>query len=154
MADFTRQSRRGHRGGHPRVIFAVAFGAATIAAVGPNGAFFAVFSTLIGMAVGISIGLGLVRWIRGGKDTETTVEVPPSNRPKVELSKSSANAEDRHQTISSWRSLGAAAAAVGTRRAPDWALLLGPENDQLILIDAHTLLVYDETLHTIDHPDG
>jgi hypothetical protein len=37
---------------------------------------------------------------------------------------------------------------------PDWVLLLGPENDQLILIDAHTLLVYDETLHTIDHPDG
>jgi len=40
------------------------------------------------------------------------------------------------------------------KRTPDWALLLGPENDQLILIDAHTLLVYDETLHTIDHPDG
>ena len=69
------------------VIFAVAFGAATIAAVGPNGAFFAVFSTLIGMAVGISIGLGLVRWIRGGKNTDTTADVPPSNRPKVELSK-------------------------------------------------------------------
>jgi ABC-type Fe3+ transport system permease subunit len=69
------------------VVFAVAFGAATIAAVGPNGAFFAVFSTLIGMAVGISVGLGLVRWIRGGKDTETTPDVPPPNRPKVELSK-------------------------------------------------------------------
>jgi len=42
----------------------------------------------------------------------------------------------------------------GDWSTPDWALLLGPENDQLILIDAHTLLVYDETLHTIDHPDG
>jgi hypothetical protein len=69
------------------VIFAVAFGVATIAAVGPNGAFFAVFSTLIGMAVGISIGLGLVRWIRGGRDTPTHDDTAQPNKRKVELSR-------------------------------------------------------------------
>jgi hypothetical protein len=69
------------------VVFAVLFGALTIAAIGPNGAFFAVFSTLIGMAVGISLGLGLVRWIRGGRDTPTPVDTPLPNRPKVELNR-------------------------------------------------------------------
>ncbi len=38
------------------------------------------------MAVGISIGLGLVRWFRGGRDTPTS-DVPSANRPKVELTK-------------------------------------------------------------------
>ena len=68
------------------VVFAVVFGVATIAALGGNAAVFAVFTTLIGMAVGISIGLGLVRWFRGGRDTPAS-DVPPANRPKVELTK-------------------------------------------------------------------
>lgn len=69
------------------VVVAVTFGVVTIAAIGPNGAFFAIFSTLIGMAVGISLGVGLVRWIRGGRDEATTTDVAVANRPKVELAK-------------------------------------------------------------------
>jgi hypothetical protein len=38
--------------------------------------------------------------------------------------------------------------------SPDWVLLLGPENDELILVDTHTRETYDETLHTVDHPEG
>jgi hypothetical protein len=60
---------------------------ATIVALGGNGAVFAVFTSLIGMAVGISMGLGLVRWFRGGRDTPATSDVPPTNRPKVELNR-------------------------------------------------------------------
>jgi hypothetical protein len=69
------------------IIFATIFGAATIAAIGPNGAFFAVFSTLIGMAIGISLGLGIVRWFRGGRDTPPVPDSPSATKPKVELSK-------------------------------------------------------------------
>ena len=70
------------------LIFAVVFGVATIAAIGGNGAVFAVFTSLLGMAIGISVGLGLVRWFRGGRDTPTAADdVPASNKPKVELSR-------------------------------------------------------------------
>ena len=69
------------------IVFAAIFGAATIAAIGPNGAFFAVFSTLIGMAIGISLGLGIVRWFRGGRDTPPVPETPSPTEPKVELNK-------------------------------------------------------------------
>ena len=47
---------------------AIASGAVTIIALGPNGAIFAVFVTLFGMAAGISAGLGIVRWARGGAE--------------------------------------------------------------------------------------
>jgi hypothetical protein len=67
--------------------FAIIFGVATIAAIGPYGAVFAVFTSLIGMAVGISVGLGLVRWFRGGRDTPASTDIPPPNKPKVELTR-------------------------------------------------------------------
>lgn len=38
--------------------------------------------------------------------------------------------------------------------SPDWVMLLGPETDQLILIDTDTGQVYDETINTADRPDG
>ena len=70
------------------IIFAVTFGVATIAAIGGNGAVFAVFTTLIGMAVGISVGLGLVRWVRGGRDTPAVADdAQATNKPKVELTR-------------------------------------------------------------------
>ena len=38
--------------------------------------------------------------------------------------------------------------------SPDWVLLLGPETNQLIVVDANTGAVYDGTLHTTDQPEG
>jgi hypothetical protein len=58
----------------------------TIAALGPNGAIFAVFVTLFGMAAGISAGLGISRWFRGG--AERSQDEPPlsSSKAKVTVS--------------------------------------------------------------------
>jgi hypothetical protein len=67
------------------VIGAVVAGVATIFALGPNGSFFAVFTSMFGMAVGISVGLGLVRWFRGGEDRPK--EERPSAAAKVSLSR-------------------------------------------------------------------
>jgi hypothetical protein len=69
------------------VVGAVLAGGATMAAVGPNGAFFAIFTSLLGMAVGISIGLGLIRWIRGGSDTSPTDIPTKPGQSKVTLTK-------------------------------------------------------------------
>jgi len=67
------------------ITLAVIGGAATIIAIGPNGAIFAVFISLLAMAAGISAGLGLVRWFRGGGDG--TSSDPANQRRKIALSR-------------------------------------------------------------------
>ena len=42
---------------------------------------------LIGAFGIVSLGLGLVRWIRGGRDIPSAADTPPPNRPKVELNR-------------------------------------------------------------------
>lgn len=62
-------------------------GALTIYALGPNGAIFAVFVTLLGMAAGISAGLGIARWFRGGAERASTPSGADSTKGKVSVSR-------------------------------------------------------------------
>jgi hypothetical protein len=55
----------------------------TIAALGPNGAIFAVFVTLFGMAAGISAGLGIARWFRGGAERSQDAPDVTSSKSKI-----------------------------------------------------------------------
>jgi hypothetical protein len=61
-------------------------GAVTIGALGPNGSIFAVFVSLVGMAVGISVGLGIVRWVNGGADRGSSDGGSASGAPRQKVS--------------------------------------------------------------------
>lgn len=65
------------------VIVAVVTGVGTIAILGGNGAIFAMFISLVGLAVGISAGLSIVRWLHGDAERKTTEA--PASQPHVTL---------------------------------------------------------------------
>lgn len=65
------------------VTLAVVSGVAMIWFLGGNGAVFAVFVSLFGLAVGISAGLALVRGLRGGAERKSAEA--NSNKPQVTL---------------------------------------------------------------------
>lgn len=69
------------------VVGAVLGGALTFAALGANGSFFAVFITLVGMAAGISAGLGIVRWFRGGADRARPEPSMQSSNGRITVSR-------------------------------------------------------------------
>lgn len=66
--------------------FAIVGAVITLAVVGGNGAIFAVFVSLFGMAAGISVGLGISRWIRGA-DQPGGREGMESTTGRVEISR-------------------------------------------------------------------
>jgi hypothetical protein len=61
-------------------------GALTIVALGPNGSIFAVFVSLVGMAAGISAGVGIVRWVTGGGDRGSSDGGSPTSSAKQKVS--------------------------------------------------------------------
>jgi hypothetical protein len=67
------------------IVCAAIAGVVTVFVVGPDGAFFAVFTSLLGMGFGISLGIGLMRWFRGGEERAATE--PARTRPDIEVAK-------------------------------------------------------------------
>jgi hypothetical protein len=68
------------------IVGALIGGALTIVALGPNGSIFAVFVSLVGMAAGISAGVGIVRWATGGGDRGSSDGGSPTTASKQKVS--------------------------------------------------------------------